>query len=147
MLYFLQQLLNGLHSGALYALLAFGYVLTNGVLRRTNLAYGPVFAFAGQVLILCRRLRLAGAVADACRRPLRSGSWPPSSTPRSCGMVLAQERLPAARRTLTQCHRRCDARCGARPVRTRAHRGRDQGFLAAPMCSSPVDFASADGSG
>jgi len=52
MLYFFQQLLNGLHSGALYALLAFGYVLTNGVLKRTNLAYGPVFAFAGQVLIL-----------------------------------------------------------------------------------------------
>jgi branched-chain amino acid transport system permease protein len=52
MLYFLQQLLNGFHSGALYALLAFGYVLTNGVLKRTNLAYGPVFAFAGQVLIL-----------------------------------------------------------------------------------------------
>ncbi len=50
--YFLQQLLNGFHSGALYALLAFGYVLTNGVLKRTNLAYGPIFAFAGQVLIL-----------------------------------------------------------------------------------------------
>lgn len=52
MLYFLQQLLNGLHSGALYALLAFGYVLTNGVLKRTNLAHGPVFAFAGQIVIL-----------------------------------------------------------------------------------------------
>jgi branched-chain amino acid transport system permease protein len=52
MLYFLQQLLNGFHSGALYALLAFGYVLTNGVLKRTNLAHGPIFAFAGQVLIL-----------------------------------------------------------------------------------------------
>ena len=52
MLYFLQQLLNGFHSGALYALLAFGYALTNGVLKRTNLAHGPVFAFAGQVMIL-----------------------------------------------------------------------------------------------
>ena len=52
MYYFLQQLLNGFHSGAIYALLAFGYVLTNGVLGRTNLAHGPVFAFAGQVLIL-----------------------------------------------------------------------------------------------
>lgn len=52
MLYFCQQFLNGVHSGALYALLAFGYVLTNGVLKRTNLAFGPVFAFAGQVLIL-----------------------------------------------------------------------------------------------
>ncbi len=50
--YFLQQLLNGLHSGALYALLAFGYALTNGMLKRTNLAHGPLFAFAGQLLIL-----------------------------------------------------------------------------------------------
>ncbi len=50
--YFLQQLLNGFHSGALYALLAFDYVLTNGVLKGTNLAHGPLFAFAGQALIL-----------------------------------------------------------------------------------------------
>jgi len=52
MLYFLQQVLNGLHSGALYALLAFGYALTNGVLRRINLAYGGMFAFCGQMMIL-----------------------------------------------------------------------------------------------
>ncbi|HEY4192232.1 MAG TPA: branched-chain amino acid ABC transporter permease [Mesorhizobium sp.] len=52
MLYFLQQVLNGLHSGALYALLAFGYALTNGVLHRTNLAHGAVFAFCGQAMIL-----------------------------------------------------------------------------------------------
>ncbi|TGR09248.1 branched-chain amino acid ABC transporter permease [Mesorhizobium sp. M4B.F.Ca.ET.190.01.1.1] len=52
MLYFFQQVLNGLHSGALYALLAFGYVLTNGILHRTNLAYGAVFAFCGHTMIL-----------------------------------------------------------------------------------------------
>lgn len=52
MLYFLQQALNGLHSGALYALLAFGYALTNGALHRTNLAHGAIFAFSGQTLIL-----------------------------------------------------------------------------------------------
>ncbi|RUW85626.1 branched-chain amino acid ABC transporter permease, partial [Mesorhizobium sp. M8A.F.Ca.ET.059.01.1.1] len=51
MLYFFQQVLNGLHSGALYALLAFGYVLTNGILHRTNLAYGALFAFCGQAMI------------------------------------------------------------------------------------------------
>ncbi len=50
--YFLQQVLNGLHMGALYALLAFGYALTNGVVRRTNLAYGAIFAFSGQTMIL-----------------------------------------------------------------------------------------------
>src|SRR5262249_35543740 len=52
MLYFFQQVLNGFHSSALYALLAFGYALTNGVLHRTNIAYGSVFAFAGQMMIL-----------------------------------------------------------------------------------------------
>lgn len=52
MLYFLQQLLNGVHAGAFYALLAFGYVITNGVLHRTNLAYGAIFAFCGHCLIL-----------------------------------------------------------------------------------------------
>lgn len=52
MLFFVQQCLNGLHSGAIYALLAFGYVLTNGVLHRTNLAYGAIFAFCGHALIL-----------------------------------------------------------------------------------------------
>lgn len=52
MIYLFQQVLNGLHMSALYALLAFGYALTNGVVRRTNLAYGPLFAFSGQTMIL-----------------------------------------------------------------------------------------------
>jgi branched-chain amino acid transport system permease protein len=50
--YFMQQVLNGFHASALYALLAFGYVLTYGVLHRTNLAYGALFAFSGQTMIL-----------------------------------------------------------------------------------------------
>ena len=52
MAYFLQQVLNGVHMGALYGLLAFGYAVANGVLHRTNLAHGAVFAFAGQTAIL-----------------------------------------------------------------------------------------------
>lgn len=52
MLYFLQQVLNGLHVGALYALLAFGYALSHAVLHRANLAHGAVFAFCGQVMIV-----------------------------------------------------------------------------------------------
>ena len=48
MLYFVQQFLNGVHSGALYALLAFGYALTNGVVRRTNLAYGAFSPLLGR---------------------------------------------------------------------------------------------------
>lgn len=52
MLYFLQQALLGIHAGAIYALLAFGYVLVNALLRRTNLAHGAVFAFCGHTMIL-----------------------------------------------------------------------------------------------
>ena len=50
--YFLQIIANGLHNGALYALLAYGYVLTGIVTKRPNLAHGAVFAFSGQVLVL-----------------------------------------------------------------------------------------------
>ncbi|MEO9336836.1 branched-chain amino acid ABC transporter permease [Mesorhizobium sp. SB112] len=52
MLYFFQQVLNGVHSGALYALLAFGYALINGMLHRANIAHGAVFAISGQITIL-----------------------------------------------------------------------------------------------
>ena len=50
--YFIQILLNGTHTGALYALLAFGYMLTYQVTRRANIAHGAIFAFSGQNLIL-----------------------------------------------------------------------------------------------
>lgn len=52
MAYLAQQILNGVHMGAIYALLAFGYALTNGLLRRANLAHGAIFAFGGQIAIL-----------------------------------------------------------------------------------------------
>lgn len=52
MAYFAQQILNGLHIGALYALLAFGYAISNGLLNRANLAHGALFALGGQVMIL-----------------------------------------------------------------------------------------------
>jgi len=54
--YFWQILANGLHNGALYALLAYGYVLMLTVTQRTNLAHGAIFAFAGQILVLATSL-------------------------------------------------------------------------------------------
>ncbi|MBK8457501.1 MAG: branched-chain amino acid ABC transporter permease [Phyllobacteriaceae bacterium] len=52
MAYFAQQVANGLHSAALYALLAYGYALVYGLTRRANFAHGALFAFAGQMLVL-----------------------------------------------------------------------------------------------
>ncbi len=50
MIEFLQQLINGLAQGAIYALIALGYTMVFGVLRFINFAHGDVFmlgAFAG----------------------------------------------------------------------------------------------------
>lgn len=50
MIEFLQQLINGLSLGAVYALIALGYTMVYGVLRFINFAHGDVFmvgAFAG----------------------------------------------------------------------------------------------------
>ncbi len=52
MSYLFQILVNGLHNGFLYSLLAYSYVLLNQVVQRPNLAHGAFFAFSGQVLVL-----------------------------------------------------------------------------------------------
>jgi branched-chain amino acid transport system permease protein len=52
MSYFLQLLFNGVHNAALYALLAYGYVLIHGLTHRTDLSLGAIFAFSGQTFIL-----------------------------------------------------------------------------------------------
>jgi len=47
---FLQQLVNGLSQGAIYALIAIGYTMVFGVLRFINFAHGDIYmlgAFAG----------------------------------------------------------------------------------------------------
>jgi branched-chain amino acid transport system permease protein len=55
---FLQQLVNGLSLGSIYALIALGYTMVYGVLRLINFAHGDVYmlgAFAGYYL--SRRLQ------------------------------------------------------------------------------------------
>ena len=67
----LQQLINGLALGAIYALIALGYTMVYGVLRFINFAHGDVFmlgAFAGYFLapvvnrVLPAQSYLSGAV-------------------------------------------------------------------------------------
>ena len=51
---FLQQLINGLSQGSIYALIALGYTMVFGVLRFINFAHGDVYmlgAFAGFYLV------------------------------------------------------------------------------------------------
>src|SRR5262249_5352067 len=50
---FVQQLLNGLSLGSIYALIALGYTMVYGVLRFINFAHGDVYmlgAFSGFVI-------------------------------------------------------------------------------------------------
>ena len=52
---FVQQLINGLNVGAIYALIALGYTMVYGILRLINFAHGDVYmvgAFAGYYLAL-----------------------------------------------------------------------------------------------
>lgn len=52
--YILQQCINGLQLGAVYALIALGYTMVYGVLRLINFAHGDIFmlgAFIGYFLI------------------------------------------------------------------------------------------------
>jgi len=51
--YTLQQLINGLQLGAVYALIALGYTMVYGVLRLINFAHGDIFMFGSFVGYFC----------------------------------------------------------------------------------------------
>lgn len=48
---FLQQLINGISLGSLYALLAIGYTMVYGILRLINFAHGDIFMMAAYFMI------------------------------------------------------------------------------------------------
>lgn len=49
MAYFLQQLINGLQLGSVYALIALGYTMVYGIVRLINFAHGDVFMVGAYV--------------------------------------------------------------------------------------------------
>src|SRR5436305_2308283 len=61
---FLQQLINGLSVGAIYALIAVGYTLVYGILKLINFAHGDVFMVGAMVsLLLAQALGWHGGFA------------------------------------------------------------------------------------
>jgi branched-chain amino acid transport system permease protein len=50
--YFIQQLINGLTLGGLYALIALGYTMVYGVIQLINFAHGEFFAAGGYVGVI-----------------------------------------------------------------------------------------------
>ena len=51
--YTLQQFINGLQLGAVYALIALGYTMVYGVLRLINFAHGDIFMFGTFIAYFC----------------------------------------------------------------------------------------------
>ena len=58
---FLQQLINGLSWGAIYALIALGYTMVYGVLRLINFAHGDIYMMGAMVGYFVARLFSAQA--------------------------------------------------------------------------------------
>lgn len=77
---FIQQLINGLSLGAIYALIALGYTMVFGVLRFINFAHGDLFmlgAYAGAYVVpkvSAAAVRLAGS-PDAGRELVGIEAW------------------------------------------------------------------------
>jgi branched-chain amino acid transport system permease protein len=62
LLYFLQQTLNGLSLGCVYALIAVGYTLVYGITRVINFAWGPLYTLGAFLIVI-------GVAAGAWRGP------------------------------------------------------------------------------
>ena len=60
---FLQQLINGLVLGAIYALVALGYTMVYGILGLINFAHGEVVMIGAMVALSVIQLLLGSGVA------------------------------------------------------------------------------------
>ena len=78
---FLQQLLNGLSLGAIYALIALGYTMVYGVLRFINFAHSDVFMVGAFIGYYLGKLVPAGTLWGGLRMS--------SSTIRPCSQAKA----------------------------------------------------------
>ena len=81
--FFVQQVVNGLSIGLVYALIAIGFTLIFGVLNVVNFAHGEVYtigAFAGLLLITALAPPLL-AVCWRCLPSAPSPAWLSSASP------------------------------------------------------------------
>src|SRR5689334_23899655 len=62
---FVQQLINGLNIGAIYALIALGYTMVYGILRLINFAHGDVYMVGAFAAYFLARALGVGTVTQA----------------------------------------------------------------------------------
>lgn len=84
MIEFLQQLINGLSLGAIYALIALGYTMVYGVLRFINFAHGDVFMVGSYAGFYVAPLLIAGVGETVAKVP-----WTPPFAKNSISGALA----------------------------------------------------------
>lgn len=62
---FLQQLINGLSLGSIYALIALGYTMVYGIVKLINFAHGDVMmmgAYAGYFVLMAMGANVPGLI-------------------------------------------------------------------------------------
>ena len=62
---FLQQLVNGLSLGGIYALIALGYTMVYGIIELINFAHGDVYTL-GTFFSLADPRRCSGCTGESC---------------------------------------------------------------------------------
>src|SRR6059036_3055462 len=62
---FVQQIINGLTIGAIYALIALGYTMVYGILRLINFAHGDIYMVGAFAAYFLARAMGVGTVVEA----------------------------------------------------------------------------------
>ena len=79
---FLQQLINGISLGSIYALIALGYTMIYGILKLINFAHGDIYmlgAYFGFVLFVCTGDYFCHGWRGHCRYHYRTYCLPPDA--------------------------------------------------------------------
>src|SRR5690606_23633338 len=144
----LQQIANGLFTGAVYSLFAIGFTLVFGVLRQLNLAHAPIFtagAFVG-IELVSRGLWIWLAVFRGDRRRhgvgSAAGAASVSAVGRAPGRALRRTDLVGCIRRYADCVAAGTVWLGA----TDTSRGRVPGD-GIPSCRSIRELHPGDDSG
>ena len=67
---FLQQIVNGLTVGAVYALIALGYTMVYGIIELINFAHGEIYMIGAYIGTICAALLLAWGFPTTVALPL-----------------------------------------------------------------------------
>ena len=97
---FLQQLVNGVTWGSVYALIALGYTMVYGILRLINFAHGDVYMLGAFFGLLRRALRSARRSDPQPAQGAAACCWPRWSAAAWSGFVIERFAYKPVRKSL-----------------------------------------------